>query len=112
MAVVETELIATVAGTDDAAVVPDESPDALTIFIVVVLVVVILSLGAALVWKHNHHSKDDDKASESESDYESDDDDVEKKLGCGPPQHGLSSNKMARITSDCGKMRHLSIKWA
>ena len=23
-------------------------------------------------------------------------------IGCGPPQHGLSSNKMALITSDCG----------
>ena len=27
------------------------------------------------------------------------------------PQHGLRSNKMALITSDCGKMRSLSIKW-
>ena len=29
---------------------------------------------------------------------------------CGTPQHGLSSNKMALITSDCGTMRSLSIK--
>ena len=27
-----------------------------------------------------------------------------------PPQHGLSSNKMARITSDYGTMRSPSIK--
>ena len=27
------------------------------------------------------------------------------------PQHGLHSNRMALITSDCGKMRSLSIKW-
>ena len=27
------------------------------------------------------------------------------------PQHGLSSNKMALITSDCGAMRSLRIKW-
>ena len=31
--------------------------------------------------------------------------------GAGPPQHGLYSNKMALITSDCGKMRYLSIEW-
>ena len=30
---------------------------------------------------------------------------------CGTPQHGLSSNKMALITSDCGTTRSLSIKW-
>ena len=30
---------------------------------------------------------------------------------CGTPQHGLSSNKMALITSDCGTMRSLSTKW-
>ena len=30
--------------------------------------------------------------------------------GCGPPQHGLSSKKMALITSDCGATRSLSIK--
>ena len=29
----------------------------------------------------------------------------------GPPQHGLSSNAMALITSDYGAMRCLSIKW-
>ena len=28
-----------------------------------------------------------------------------------PPQHGLSSNRMARITSDCGKMCSMCIKW-
>ena len=27
------------------------------------------------------------------------------------PQQGLSSNKMALITSDCGTMRSLGIKW-
>ena len=27
------------------------------------------------------------------------------------PQRGLSSKKMALITSDCGTMRFLSIKW-
>ena len=30
---------------------------------------------------------------------------------CGTPQHGLYSNKMALITSDCGAIRSLSIKW-
>ena len=30
---------------------------------------------------------------------------------CGTPQHGLSSNTMALITSHCGTMRSLSIKW-
>ena len=30
---------------------------------------------------------------------------------CGTPQHGLSSNEMARIISDCGAMRSLGIKW-
>ena len=30
---------------------------------------------------------------------------------CGPPQHGLSSNKMALITSGCGKTRSPSTKW-
>ena len=30
---------------------------------------------------------------------------------CGTPQHGLSSNKMAPITSDCGTMCYPSIKW-
>ena len=28
-----------------------------------------------------------------------------------PPQHGLSSNKMALITSGCGAMRSPSTKW-
>ena len=28
-----------------------------------------------------------------------------------PPQHGLPSNEMALITSDCGTMRSLGIKW-
>ena len=28
-----------------------------------------------------------------------------------PPQHGLSSNKMALVTSDYGIMRSPSIKW-
>ena len=28
-----------------------------------------------------------------------------------PTAHGLSSNKMALITSECGEMRSLSIKW-
>ena len=27
------------------------------------------------------------------------------------PQHGLSSDTMALVTSDCGTMRSLSIKW-
>ena len=31
---------------------------------------------------------------------------------CGTPQHGLSSNKMAPITSGCGATRSLRIKWA
>ena len=30
---------------------------------------------------------------------------------CGRKHHGLYFNKMALITSDCGKMRCLSIKW-
>ena len=30
---------------------------------------------------------------------------------CGTPQHRLSSQKMALITSDCGIMCSLSIKW-
>ena len=30
---------------------------------------------------------------------------------CGTPQHGLSSNKMALITSDCDAMRSPSIIW-
>ena len=29
----------------------------------------------------------------------------------GPPQHGVHSNNMALITSDCGTMRSLRIKW-
>ena len=32
-------------------------------------------------------------------------------LGAGIPQHGLSSNQMALVTSDCGTTRSLSIKW-
>ena len=28
-----------------------------------------------------------------------------------PPKHGLSSNRMALITSDCGTMRSMSTKW-
>ena len=28
-----------------------------------------------------------------------------------PQQHGLYSNKLALITSNCGKLRYLSIKW-
>ena len=28
-----------------------------------------------------------------------------------PNKHGLPSEKMARITSDCGAMRYLSITW-
>ena len=31
--------------------------------------------------------------------------------GCATPQHGLSSNKMALVTSDYGIMRSPSIKW-
>ena len=31
--------------------------------------------------------------------------------GAGTPQHGLSSNKMALITSDCDKTRYPSTKW-
>ena len=31
--------------------------------------------------------------------------------GAGPHKHGLSSNKMALITSDCGATRSPSIKW-
>ena len=31
--------------------------------------------------------------------------------GCVTPQHGLSSNKMALIPSDCGAMRSPSIEW-
>ena len=31
--------------------------------------------------------------------------------GAGTPQHGLSSNKMALIASDCGTTRSPSIKW-
>ena len=34
-----------------------------------------------------------------------------KATRCGAPQHGLSSSAMALITSDCGAMRFLSIKW-
>ena len=30
---------------------------------------------------------------------------------CATPQHGLSSNKMALITSDCSETRSPSIKW-
>ena len=30
---------------------------------------------------------------------------------CGTPQHGLSTNKMALITSDCGTMCYPTIKW-
>ena len=30
--------------------------------------------------------------------------------GCVPPQHGLSSDTMARITSDCVEMRSARIK--
>ena len=30
---------------------------------------------------------------------------------CATPQHGLPSKKMALVTSDCGTMRSLSIKW-
>ena len=33
------------------------------------------------------------------------------RVGCGTPQHGLSSKKMALITSDYDIMRSLSIKW-
>ena len=29
----------------------------------------------------------------------------------GPPQHGLSSDTMALITSDCGAISYSSIKW-
>ena len=36
---------------------------------------------------------------------------TEINTGAGPPQHGLSSNKMALITSDCGVMCSPSIKW-
>ena len=32
-------------------------------------------------------------------------------LSAQSPQHGLSSNKMALITSDCGEMCSPSIKW-
>ena len=40
-------------------------------------------------------------------------DDLRAKLNAvrGTPQHGLSSNKMAPITSDCDAMRSLDIKW-
>ena len=31
--------------------------------------------------------------------------------GAGPPQHALSSNKIALITSGCGATRSLGIKW-
>ena len=31
--------------------------------------------------------------------------------GAGTPQHGLSPNKMALITSDCDAMRSPSIEW-
>ena len=31
--------------------------------------------------------------------------------GAGSPQHGLSSKKTARITSDCGEICSLRIKW-
>ena len=34
-----------------------------------------------------------------------------KKFGAGIPQHGLSSNKMALITSDCDAMRSPRTKW-
>ena len=30
---------------------------------------------------------------------------------CGPPQRGLSSDKISLITSDCGATRSLSTKW-
>ena len=33
------------------------------------------------------------------------------KFRSGNPQNGLYSNTVALITSDCGKMRSLSIKW-
>ena len=33
------------------------------------------------------------------------------RIRCGTSQHGLSSKKMGLITSDCGTMRSLSIKW-
>ena len=36
---------------------------------------------------------------------------VKALAGAGLPQHGLSSNKMALITSDCGTTRSSSIKW-
>ena len=32
-------------------------------------------------------------------------------IGAGPPQPGLSSNKMALITSDCGTMGSPNMKW-
>ena len=31
--------------------------------------------------------------------------------GAGPPPHGLSSNTMALITTDCNSMRYLRTKW-
>ena len=36
---------------------------------------------------------------------------IEEPAGAGPPRHGLSSDKMALVTSNCGTMRSLSIKW-
>ena len=33
------------------------------------------------------------------------------KLSARPAQHGLSSDTMALITSDCGDMRSLGSKW-
>ena len=30
---------------------------------------------------------------------------------CVPPQHGLSSDTIALINSDCGEMRYLGVKW-
>ena len=36
---------------------------------------------------------------------------IDTERAAPPGQYGLSSNKMALITSDCGKMRNLSIKW-
>ena len=34
-----------------------------------------------------------------------------QRSGAGPPEHGLSSKKMALITSDCGKFFYPIIKW-
>ena len=34
-----------------------------------------------------------------------------KNFGAGPPPHGLSSNTMALITTNCAAMRSLTTKW-